>query len=322
MHRLDRLASLLTQLQTGRWKSAEALASRYGISLRTFYRDIHSLQEAGVPVISEAGRGYSIMEGYRLPPVMFTREEALSLITAGKLLTKQSSGQLQSDYDAAMEKVRAVLRGPDRDFVEAMDSKLAVYHHPVQPYTIRHEQLFRELQTAVYQGKVLSIHYFSPHKQESTVREVEPLGLVQTGSYWYLAAWCRLRKDYRSFRLDRVGKYAFTPETLAEPRTHTLEAYIKAYQKEQGEQFVILFSQDAMTYMGEQKYYYGWVMEKPVEEGVEMTFLADSQEMIARWLLAWGRLARVVSPDSLRRKMISLSKDLYDHYAAKELEKI
>jgi predicted DNA-binding transcriptional regulator YafY len=314
MNRLDRLTSLLTSLQTGRWKTSEQLASRFGISARTVYRDIRSLQEAGVPVICEAGRGYSIMEGYRLPPVMFTREEAVSLLAGEKLLSKQSSGQLKNDYHGAMEKVRAVLRGTDREFVEAIDSTLEVYHYPVKQHSLRHEQLFRDLQTAIFRHGVLSIHYFSPHSQQSTVREVEPLGLVQTGSYWCMAAWCRLREGYRSFRLDRVGKYEVTGETIPEPRSHTMDGYVANYRKGSGERVIIHFDREAVSYMGEQKFYYGWVSDRAVETGVEMTFLAESSEMMARWLLCWGRHARVIEPSSLDERVRHLVEALHEHY--------
>lgn len=319
MNRLDRLASLLTSLQTGRWKTSEQLASRFGISARTVYRDIRSLQAAGVPVISEAGRGYSIMEGYRLPPVMFTREEAVSLLAGEKLLSKQSSGQLKNDYHDAMEKVRAVLRGADREFVEAIDSTLEVYHYPIKQHTLTHERLFRDLQTAIFRHGVLSMHYFSPHSQQSTVREVEPLGLVQTGSYWYLAAWCRLREGYRSFRLDRVGKYEITPETIEQPRAHTMEGFVANYQKDRGEKFIVRFAPEVLPQLGEQKFYYGWVSEQVRDTGVEMTFLADSSEMMARWLLGWGKHATVVQPLSLRERVCRHVRDLQMHYFSEAL---
>lgn len=317
MHRLDRLAGLLTSLQTGRWKTSEQLASRYKISARTVYRDIRSLQEAGVPVISEAGKGYSIMEGYRLPPVMFTREEAVSLLTGEKLLQKQSSGQLKKDYHEAMEKVRAVLRGQDRDFVETLDRKLKVYHYPVQQHTLLHEQLFRALQEAIYRSQVLHISYYSPVTEESTQREVEPMGLIQMGHYWYLAAWCRLRNDYRSFRLDRVGKYAATGMFSSETGPHSMEACIQSFQRKQGgEKVVVFFHPDLVRYLGDQKFQYGWVQEKARDGGLEMTFLTDSLEQISRWLLSWGNKVSVVGPEELGKRMRVLVTELFEHHVS------
>ena len=85
LNRLDRLHAILTHLQSKKRVRAQEVADRFQISLRTVYRDVKALEESGVPVIGEAGSGYSIMEGYRLPPVMFTQEEASALIMGAKL---------------------------------------------------------------------------------------------------------------------------------------------------------------------------------------------------------------------------------------------
>ncbi len=84
--KFDRVVAILTQLQSKRIVKAQELADRFGVSLRTIYRDIKTLESSGVPISSEAGVGYSIMEGYKLPPVMFTREEAVSFVAAEKLM--------------------------------------------------------------------------------------------------------------------------------------------------------------------------------------------------------------------------------------------
>ena len=86
--RFDRIVAILIQLQSKRIVKAQELADRFEVSLRTIYRDIRTLEASGVPIISEAGVGYSIMEGYRLPPVMFTREEVGSFVAAEKLMQK------------------------------------------------------------------------------------------------------------------------------------------------------------------------------------------------------------------------------------------
>jgi predicted DNA-binding transcriptional regulator YafY len=88
MNRIDRISAILIQLQSRRVVKAGDIAERFNISLRTVYRDIKTLEEAGIPLIGEAGVGYSIMDGYRLPPVMFTREEATAFLTAEKFVEK------------------------------------------------------------------------------------------------------------------------------------------------------------------------------------------------------------------------------------------
>jgi predicted DNA-binding transcriptional regulator YafY len=122
MNRFDRITAILLQLQARRVVSGPALAERFGVSLRTIYRDLRTLELAGVPLYGEAGVGYALAEGYRLPPVLFTREEATALLTAEKLAARLTA-LLTS---AAMDKLRAVLRQPDRDHLETLTPHIQV----------------------------------------------------------------------------------------------------------------------------------------------------------------------------------------------------
>ena len=118
MNRIDRLVATLIHLQSKRGGKAEEIAKRFEISLRTVYRDIRALEEAGVPIGAEAGLGYFIIDGYQLPPVMFTREEAAALLTGEKLLEKLTDKSLATNYSTAMKKVRAVMKTTDKEFLE------------------------------------------------------------------------------------------------------------------------------------------------------------------------------------------------------------
>jgi predicted DNA-binding transcriptional regulator YafY len=113
MNRIDRLHAILTHLQSKKKVTAQEMADRFNISLRTVYRDVKALDESGVPVIGEAGSGYTIMEGYRLPPVMFTQEEASALLLGAKLAEQFTDGTVRRHFHAALFKIKAVLRSPD-----------------------------------------------------------------------------------------------------------------------------------------------------------------------------------------------------------------
>src|ERR1700756_4790949 len=126
MNRIDRISAILIQLQSRRVVKAGDIAERFNISLRTVYRDIRTLEEAGVPLIGEAGVGYSIMEGYRLPPVMFTTQEATAFLTAEKLIEKITDTSTVESYKSAMYKVRSVLRASEKDFLEKADQHIQV----------------------------------------------------------------------------------------------------------------------------------------------------------------------------------------------------
>ena len=320
MNRLDRLTSLLTSLQSGRWRTAEEFAERYGISIRTVYRDIRALEDAGVPVLSEAGRGYTLMEGYRLPPVMFTRSEAAALLTGEKLLQKQSSRHLLEDYRSAMEKVRAVLRNTDKDFLEALGKKIAVYAMPESSSSAMHERIFPFLQDALAHRTVLCIVHRSLEAEQPLERVVEPLGLLQMGAHWYLAAWCRLRTDYRMFRLDRILQFSETKEVLPEKHPHSLQTFIKNYhERATTVKVVLVFNKETARYVGEQKKYHGWVQERQLKEGTEMTFLTDNIRSFARWVLVWGKGVHISEPGSLQQKVREMACELHAYYAAESV---
>src|SRR5579863_6723413 len=133
MNRTDRLTAILIQLQSQRVVKAQDIAERFGISLRTVYRDVRTLEEGGIPIIGEAGIGYSIMDGYRLPPVMFTKEEATAFLTAEKLIEKLTDESTEESYKSAMYKIKAVLRATDKDYLETMDNHIEVLDNPYAP---------------------------------------------------------------------------------------------------------------------------------------------------------------------------------------------
>ncbi|HEY5772594.1 MAG TPA: HTH domain-containing protein, partial [Chitinophagaceae bacterium] len=130
MNRIDRLAAILIQLQSRPLVKAQDIAAKFSISLRTVYRDVKALEAAGVPVIGEAGTGYRLMEGYKLPPVMFNMDEATALLTASKLVQSKTEAGISKHYTAALDKIRAILRHSEKDHIEEIDEHIAVMNHP------------------------------------------------------------------------------------------------------------------------------------------------------------------------------------------------
>jgi predicted DNA-binding transcriptional regulator YafY len=110
------------------------LRDKFSISLRTVYRDVHALEEAGVPVIGEAGTGYKLMEGYKLPPVMFNQDEASALLTASKLVQSKTDASISKHYTSALDKIKAVLRLSEKDHIEEIDEHVMVMGHPAIVY--------------------------------------------------------------------------------------------------------------------------------------------------------------------------------------------
>jgi predicted DNA-binding transcriptional regulator YafY len=303
MNRIDRLSAILIQLQSRRTVRAQDIAERYDISLRTVYRDIRSLEEAGIPVIGEAGIGYSLMEGYRLPPVMFTREEATAFITAEKLVTRLTDANNSNSYTHALDKIRAVLKTADKDYLEHIDHRIEVVRSKRVPdLSIQHNRL-QAILNAVANKKAIKLDYFSYYRQEKTLRLIEPVGVFYLDNYWHLIAWCRLRQNYRDFRFDRILDISITDEQY-DDRHPSLKDYLSQQYKDiKPEEITILVDKDASLHLGEQKYYQGFVSEKESAEGVEMQFLSMSVEGFARWFMSFADYAVIVKSEVLKKRV-------------------
>ncbi|HLR26290.1 MAG TPA: YafY family protein [Fodinibius sp.] len=316
MNRTDRLTAMIIYLQGRSRVTIEVLAERYDISKRTIYRDLRALQEAGVPIGSEEGRGYFIVKGYHLPPVMFDKDEAAALLAGERLMEKWSKTKLSQSYSAALDKIRSVLRSQEKEYLNTLEQHIETFSYADERQVEIDERVLGFLQDALVNKEVVAIEYYSPYKDQFTRRDVEPLGLLIRQNHWYLAAWCRLRTDYRIFRVDRIEKYQKTAEKLPDSTDHTFQAFSEqSLRKEQDlQEVVVRFDQEMIRYLGDQKYYRGWVSEEKVEDGVQMTFLTSSIEYFARWLLMWGRGVTVRKPEQLKIRIQELSKELFRHH--------
>jgi predicted DNA-binding transcriptional regulator YafY len=304
MNRIDRISAILIQLQSRRVVKAADIAERFNISLRTVYRDVRTLEEAGIPLIGEAGVGYSIMDGYRLPPVMFTREEATAFLTAEKFVEKLTDSTTMKHHQSAMYKVRAILKTAEKDALEDLDGSIEVLKSHSQKRATGNTDHIQTILDSIVQKKLLSIDYFAGHSQEFTKRDVEPVGIFYLDSFWHLIAYCRLRNDYRDFRIDRISKLIITDTIYNNSRHPTLKAYIAQTAKEkQLETVIIKVDKEIAHYLEHQKYYSGFISEKTIGNKIEMTFLTTSIEGFARWFMMFGDHAEIISPDHLKEKI-------------------
>ncbi|WP_345949125.1 YafY family protein [Mucilaginibacter sp. PAMB04274] len=310
MNRIDRISAILIQLQSRRVVKAQAIADRFNISLRTVYRDMRTLEEAGVPIIGEAGMGYSLAEGYRLPPVAFTLEEATAFITAEKLVETLTDEVNGSSYKSAMFKVRAVLRNAEKDYLAGMDSRIEVFKAKRSPHMHGNLNPLQLILKAVTLKKVISLDYFSHYRQQHSQRCVEPVGVFYLDNYWHLIAFCRVKNDYRDFRFDRMLNLQLTDDDVITNHP-TLKSYMDSVYRERNLHQVKLFvEKEAALHLGEQKYYHGYIGEVEKDGGVEISFLTSSFEGFARWYMMFGDYARIIEPDLLRERVKMIGEKL------------
>lgn len=232
MNRIDRLTSILITVQSKRATTVHELADKYSISTRTVYRDIKALEEAGVPIVFIEGKGYRLMDGYHLPPVMITREEASALLIAEKLLGNFNERDLQEQFSSLATKIKSVLRYTDQEYLEKIDSTTRVHKWDTARWGYESTDYLLKLQKAIAGQNLVEMHYDTARAGKITQRIVEPIGITQYGMGWHLIAWCRLRKEYRDFRIDRIKQFKMLDETFQLREEDPLHAYLKAIHEE------------------------------------------------------------------------------------------
>lgn len=311
MNRIDRLQAILIQLQSKRVITAQELADRFEVSLRTIYRDIRALENGGVPIGAEAGIGYFLSEGYHLPPVMFTREEASALLMAGKIFEKHTDKNLQSHFTDALYKIKAVLDMDKKEEMEDLESKISIDPFGWQFRDHSSNLMVSKIQSILPLKQLAKITYHASYSGETNTRIVEPIGLCFYSSQWHLIAFCQLRNDYRDFRTDRIEKMDIVPGRFSRTDHISLQNYLDKLQEGTELQIAkVLFDKEFVKYIDEVKFQFGWVDQTETENQIEMKFAFMTLEPIARWLLTAGKRFKVVSPNSLKTRVIELIGEL------------
>lgn len=226
MRRADRLFQIVQYLRGGRLVRARQLADRLEVSERTIYRDIADLQATGVPIDGAAGVGYILRDGYDLPPLMFTREEIVSLVAGARLIKAWGGAGMARAAEEALVKINAVL--PKNLNTRADSVEIHALAFEMTPEV---RNLIDLLETAANERKRLSINYQDAAGKE-TRRALRPLGLWFWGKVWTLVAWCELRDDFRMFRLDRIAAVLDTGETFRSEPGKTLKDFYRLMEED------------------------------------------------------------------------------------------
>ncbi len=224
MNRVDRLVGILTVLQSHKYIMAERIADKFEISVRTVYRDIKALGEIGIPVSFEPNKGYFIVKGYFLPPVSFSTEEANALVLIASLAERFADGATAKNSIRALEKIRAVLRSPDRERSERLTTSIKV----LNPHQ-NDNKFLSEIQDAISNNTILNITY-TDVKKSVTQRDIEPVGMIYYTDQWHLIAWCWQRHDYRDFIVRQINTLKNTGEPFRKKNHITVEDHIRNWK--------------------------------------------------------------------------------------------
>lgn len=315
MNRIDRLVATVLLLQSRRLIRAQDIAEHFSISVRTVYRDLLALQEAGVPLAAETGEGYSLVDGYHLPPVMFTQEEASALFVGGEFVQRFTDASLRKNAESALLKIRAVLPEERQEFLERLQQATAVFMPAAQTPNGFRDDVLTLMQEAVVHRRVLKMEYYANTKDEITRRSIEPLALLYYNFNWHVIAYCRLRQDYRDFRTDRIKSIQPSDDFFPPHENFSIKQYIHDSNKIDHPQEVRLKFKPAAVNRVKNSAFLGVAQEPTADGGLLVTHLVPSLHMLVDWLLKFGTAVEVIHPPELRQMLLAQAQEMVAHYS-------
>jgi predicted DNA-binding transcriptional regulator YafY len=291
MNRIDRLFGILLLLQTQRKLRAEDIAARYEITQRTVYRDMAALMQLGVPIVAQAGEGYSILDGYFLPPLVFTPDEAKAVFLGIKML--EASGNFQKEAADTIAKLQTAIPAQLHKQIAPLVQAIEFYSEK-RRFDLYNPMLLT-LQRAIQEKRVLHLSYLGWDETVALERQIEALRLMYNEGTWYLNAYCRLRQDMRSFRLERIQDLKLLQEKFS-----------RDYQPPATEvpnlQVSIRFPSRSLQRVLERQHY-GFVSELKEADASIFHYQIHSLSEIRAWVLGWGADVEVIAPEELRQEI-------------------
>jgi predicted DNA-binding transcriptional regulator YafY len=300
---MDRRLLILMRLRAERPVRAQDLADECECSVRTIYRDIEALCEAGVPVAAQAGEGYRLVAGYHLPPIAFSAEEAVQLLMGADVALGLGTATQRESTRAAMAKVEAALRPETLEEVRRLRERIKVStwnRRELSPW-------LPLLLQAVVNDQVVALRYHSYSPDQVTERKVEPYSLVHYGQDWHLVAYCRLREGMRDFRTSRIRAAVLLGEHFK--RQTGIDTEVD-HEPRASYELRVWLDESAVPWAREDPAF-GFEREEPGDGGAVFVFTVWEMRRLMPWLLGWGAAAKVLSPpeaaDEVRREAEALA---------------
>jgi predicted DNA-binding transcriptional regulator YafY len=292
---MDRRLLILTRLREEIPVRANDLAEQCECSVRTIYRDIDALCQAGVPVAAMPGEGYRLAPGYHLPPIAFTVDEAIQLLLGSDLALGLGTPAQREAARAAAAKVEAALRPETRADVDRLRQRIRVSDWMRREPT----PWLALLQQAVAGEHVIWLRYHSFSSDELTERKVEPYSLVFYGDDWHVVGYCRLREGMRDFRASRIREADLLPE-----RFQRMAGMLLAGDEDRtAHQEVRIWIESAAVPWARETPAFGFQREEQAEGGAVFVYHSWDLRRLLPWVLSWGASARVLAPPEVATRV-------------------
>jgi predicted DNA-binding transcriptional regulator YafY len=301
MNRTDRLFAIMLELQANPNVRAEDLARRFEVARRTIYRDILALNEAGVPIVATPGKGYSVVEGYFLPPINFTSGEATMLILGADFVAQHFDKEYRHSAHSAVQKISAALSPRHRRHVQSLTKRLSfATMTPLNDPPLA--QALKTLRRALVEQRTIRFHYVKRFdgSGKPEQRTVNPLLLTSLNGHWLLGGWDHRRKALRTFRLTRIEQLEVTDKSFVPPKRFKPSDWADSQKFDVAAE--LLFDASVARWVLESKPWFV-ASHKKKAHGLHVSIRTNNMEQVVPWILSWGKAVLVLSPESLRRRL-------------------
>jgi len=296
-----RLITLIFLLQNQPNQKASELAEKLGVSVRTLHRYFGMLDEMGIPVYSERGPygGFSLVRGYKMPPLVFTLEEAVAVVLGTGIVEEMWGDLYWEAARGALAKLENLLPEEQaREVAWARQSLVATGMNRADLKALT--PTLEKLRRAVREHRRVEMNYQSSQVPHPSRRGLDPYALVHRWGWWYVVGFCHVHREIRTFRVDRILDIALLAKSFLPASDFNLQEHLKNDLQAQTKVVARLRFEPGFADLLAGNHSY-WETVNPQPDGsVEVTFAAPSLEWAASNTLAYGPAVEVLEPQALR----------------------
>jgi len=308
-----RLITLIMLLQREPNQKATDLAKELGVSVRSLHRYMSMLDELGIPVYSERGPhgGFSLVRGYKIPPLVFTPEEAVAVYLGTSLVDEVWGKMYREAAHGALAKLDNVLPNEQRhEIAWARRTLIATGMHRGDQVAVT--PVLEKLRRATRERRRVQLTYRAYNRSETTDRLFDPYALVHGWGWWYIVGYCHLRQAYRSFRVDRIVDLIIRDETFEIPADFDIHAYLASNPTEQ--RFITVRLRFKLEFQRLALDNRSWweSLEEQGDGSILVTMTNPDVLWAASIVLSFGPAVEILGPEEVKRQVVAWAQAVVD----------
>lgn len=318
MSKMVNMLSILWLLKTRKQLTAKEIAEELEISIRTVYRYIDALSASGVPIIADAGHngGYSLLNEFTEAPLFFNLDEQKALVHAAKFAI-DAGYPFSETLDEAISKLKIYTNEEQLNYINRHLRGFEVIHPTIETSL---KTILQALEIAVAESYQLVIVYQKDGGIEPQSRHIDPYGLVYWKGKWYTVAYCHLREEIRSFRIDRIQSLSRTDKTFDRPLGFSARSFFlkgllpDSNQHEKLISIRIKGNAHALDDLCQHWLFNHALIERKNDQALFKVDKESIHSFVPHFLLSFGKSIKIIEPTLLQEKLATISFELFNHY--------